>query len=103
MTSGLFLEMKTEDRDRIRGLAESAAKTAAILRPAFRRNPDGSSSEEPLVTEERLKQLRAGFGEKTASRHLRAMAFSWSAAAITPALGCSWTRGQPRGPQDVPL
>ncbi|KAI1753673.1 hypothetical protein F4782DRAFT_539380 [Xylaria castorea] len=46
------------------GLAEVAGQIGAIL--AFRRNADGSPSEEVLVSESRMKQLRAWFGGKAA-------------------------------------
>ncbi|UNI20472.1 hypothetical protein JDV02_006553 [Purpureocillium takamizusanense] len=52
-----------ELRSRIRGLAEAAGRIGAILRLAFRRNDDGSPSEEVLRSESRMKQLRAWFGE----------------------------------------
>ncbi|KAL7922790.1 kinase-like domain-containing protein [Trichoderma austrokoningii] len=50
-----------EHRGRIRGLAEAAGRIGAILRLAFRRNADGSASEEVIVSTERLglKQLMA--------------------------------------------
>ncbi|KAF7557034.1 hypothetical protein G7046_g6148 [Stylonectria norvegica] len=47
----------------IRDMAEAAGKIGAILRLAFRRNADGSPSEEILVSESRSKQLRAWFDE----------------------------------------
>ncbi|GAP89016.1 putative protein kinase-like domain [Rosellinia necatrix] len=53
-----------ERRARIQGLAEAAGQIGAILRLLFRRNADGSPSEEVLVSESRAKQLRAWFGEK---------------------------------------
>ncbi|SCV37101.1 uncharacterized protein FFB14_06424 [Fusarium fujikuroi] len=52
-----------ERRGRMQGLAEAAGQIGAILRLAFRRNADGSPSEEVLVSESRMKQLRAWFGE----------------------------------------
>ncbi|KAG5747770.1 hypothetical protein H9Q70_009555 [Fusarium xylarioides] len=55
-----------EHRGRIQGLAEAAGQIGAILRLAFRRNADGSPSEEVLVSESRMKQLRAWFGEQAA-------------------------------------
>ncbi|KAI3332892.1 hypothetical protein F4824DRAFT_514020 [Ustulina deusta] len=55
-----------ENRGRTQGLAEAACKIGAILRLAFRRNADGSPSEEVLVSESRINQLRAWFGEQTA-------------------------------------
>jgi hypothetical protein len=56
-----------EHRGRTRGLAEVASQIGAILRLAFRRNVDGSPSEEVLASESRMKQLRAWFGEQAAS------------------------------------
>ncbi|KAI1119981.1 hypothetical protein F5Y10DRAFT_273526 [Nemania abortiva] len=50
-------------RGRIRALAEAAGQIGAFLRLAFRRNPDGSPSEEVLVLESRMEQLRTWFGE----------------------------------------
>ncbi|KAJ2989134.1 hypothetical protein NUW58_g3623 [Xylaria curta] len=50
-----------ERRGRIRGLAEAAGQIGAILRLAFRCNADGSPTEEVLVSESRMKQLRAWF------------------------------------------
>jgi hypothetical protein len=60
-------EIEEEHRSRIQNLAEAAGQIGAILRLAFRRNADGSPSEEVLVSESRMKQLRAWFGEQTAS------------------------------------
>ncbi|KAK2009982.1 hypothetical protein LZ32DRAFT_639672 [Colletotrichum eremochloae] len=51
-----------ECRGRTQGLAEAAAQIGALLRLAFRRNADGSPSEEVLVSESRMRQLRAWFG-----------------------------------------
>ncbi|KAB5570379.1 hypothetical protein GE09DRAFT_706087 [Coniochaeta sp. 2T2.1] len=53
-----------ELRSRIQGLAEAAGQIGAILRLAFRRHADGSPSEEILLAESRMKQLRAWFGEQ---------------------------------------
>ncbi|KAK7429722.1 hypothetical protein QQZ08_003748 [Neonectria magnoliae] len=55
-----------EHRGRTQYLAEAACKLGAILRLAFRRHADGSPSNEVLVTESSLKQLRAWFGEEAA-------------------------------------
>ncbi|KAI0543856.1 hypothetical protein F4679DRAFT_567122 [Xylaria curta] len=44
-----------ERRGRIQGLAETAGQIGAVLRLAFRRNADGSPSEEILVLESRIK------------------------------------------------
>ncbi|KAJ0163689.1 hypothetical protein CTA2_2578 [Colletotrichum tanaceti] len=55
-----------ERRGRIQGLAEAAGQIGAVLRLAFRRNADGSPSEEVLVSESRMKQPRAWFGEQAA-------------------------------------
>lgn len=44
---------------RIRTSAEVAAKIWAVLRMAFHRNADGSPSDEVLVIESRMEQLRA--------------------------------------------
>ncbi|KAJ4323826.1 hypothetical protein N0V84_004172 [Fusarium piperis] len=52
-----------EQQSRTRDLAEAAGQIGAILRLAFRRNADGSPSEEVLMSESRMKQLRAWFGE----------------------------------------
>ncbi|KAF4439742.1 Mus38-like protein [Fusarium austroafricanum] len=57
-----------ERRGRVQGLAEAAGQIGAILRLAFRRNADGSPSEEVVVSESRMKQLRAWFGEEAARR-----------------------------------
>ncbi|KAH6957950.1 hypothetical protein BKA56DRAFT_601658 [Ilyonectria sp. MPI-CAGE-AT-0026] len=54
-----------EHRSRMQGLAEAACKIGAILRIAFRRNADGSPSNEVLVSESSAKQLRAWFSEET--------------------------------------
>ncbi|KAM4067016.1 hypothetical protein HRG_001026 [Hirsutella rhossiliensis] len=51
-----------ERRGRIRRLAEAAAQIGAILRLAFRRNADGSPSEDVLALESRMEQLRTWFG-----------------------------------------
>ncbi|KAM0433323.1 hypothetical protein ACHAPT_004199 [Fusarium lateritium] len=53
-----------ERRGRVRGLAEAAGQIGAILRLAFRRNADGSPSEEVLVLESRVKQLRVWFSDQ---------------------------------------
>ncbi|KAB5558335.1 hypothetical protein GE09DRAFT_109119 [Coniochaeta sp. 2T2.1] len=53
-----------ELRSRIQGLAEAAGQIGAILRLAFRRNADGSPSEEILLSESRMKQLRAWFSDQ---------------------------------------
>ncbi|KAK0629985.1 hypothetical protein B0T17DRAFT_589618 [Bombardia bombarda] len=55
-----------EHRGRIQGLAEAACKIGAILRLAFRRTADGSPSNEALVSESSVKQLRAWFSEEAA-------------------------------------
>lgn len=52
-----------EPRRKTREFAEAASKTSAILKLAFRRNGDGSPSEEILLSESRAKQFRAWFGE----------------------------------------
>ncbi|KZZ99739.1 Protein kinase-like domain protein [Moelleriella libera RCEF 2490] len=52
-----------EYRGRTRVLTEAAGQIGAILRLAFRRNANGSPSDEVLVSESRMKQLRAWFGE----------------------------------------
>lgn len=54
-----------ERRGGLRSLAEAACRTAAILRLAFRRNDNGSPSEEVLVSETNMKRLMAWFGEDT--------------------------------------
>lgn len=51
-----------ERRGRTRVLTEAAGQIGAILRLAFRRNANGSPSDEVLVSESRMKQLRAWFG-----------------------------------------
>lgn len=56
-----------EHRRRTRGLAKAACKIGAILRLAFRRNSDGSPSNEVLVSDSSAKQLRAWFGEEAAN------------------------------------
>jgi hypothetical protein len=56
-----------EHRSRTQDLAVAAAKIGAILRLAFRHNADGSPSEEVLVSESSIKQLRAWFGEQEAN------------------------------------
>lgn len=53
-----------ELRGRTQNLAEAAGQIGAILRLAFRRNDDGSASEEVLVSESSRKKLRAWFGEQ---------------------------------------
>ena len=53
-----------EQRGRPRNLAEAAGRIGAILRLSFQRNADGSPSEEVLMSESRLKQLRVWFGEQ---------------------------------------
>lgn len=56
--------IKREDRrEGIRALAEAAAKIWAVLRVAFRRNADGSPSEEVQVSGSSMEQLRAWLGE----------------------------------------
>lgn len=50
-------------RRRIRASAEAAAKIWAVLRLAFHRNADGSPSDEVLVIESRMEQLRAWLGK----------------------------------------
>ncbi|KAI0108615.1 hypothetical protein GGR51DRAFT_548158 [Nemania sp. FL0031] len=47
----------------IQALAEAAGRIGALIRLTFRRNPDGSPSDEVLVSESRMEQLRAWFGE----------------------------------------
>ena len=56
-----------EHRRRIQGLSGTASQIGAILRLAFKRNADGSPSEEVLVSQSRMKQLRAWFGEQAAN------------------------------------
>ncbi|KAM0401830.1 hypothetical protein HYE67_002823 [Fusarium culmorum] len=51
------LRRKTQD------LAKTAGQIGAILRLAFRRNDDGSPSEEVLVSERRIGQLKAWFND----------------------------------------
>lgn len=46
-------------RDRVRATAEAASKIGVVLSMAFRRNADGSPSEEVLVSETEIEQLRA--------------------------------------------
>lgn len=53
-----------ECRGRIQSRAEAAGQIGVILRLAFQRNADGSPSEEVLVSESRIKQLRAWFGDQ---------------------------------------
>ncbi|KAI0123330.1 hypothetical protein BJ170DRAFT_709363 [Xylariales sp. AK1849] len=53
-------------RSRTQDLAEAAAKISAILRLVFRRNTDGSPSEEISVSESSKIQLTAWFGEGAA-------------------------------------
>lgn len=50
-------------RETLRTSAEAAGKIWAVLRMAFRRNADGSPSEEVLVSEINMKQLRGWLGE----------------------------------------
>lgn len=50
-------------RGSIRTAAEAAGKIGAVLRLAFRRNADGSPSEEVLVSEVAMKHLRAWLDE----------------------------------------
>lgn len=50
-------------RDRVKGLAEAACKIGAILRLAFRRNANGSPSNEVLVPENNARQLEAWLKE----------------------------------------
>lgn len=50
-------------RARVKDLAEAAGQIGAILRQAFRRNNDGSPSEEVSLGGSRLAQLRAWLGE----------------------------------------
>ncbi|KAI0202828.1 hypothetical protein F4808DRAFT_60045 [Astrocystis sublimbata] len=57
-----------DNRGRTQSLAEAACKISAILRLAFRRNADGSPSEEVLVSESSINQLRAWFGERAANK-----------------------------------
>ncbi|KAF5230436.1 hypothetical protein FAUST_9803 [Fusarium austroamericanum] len=57
-------EIEGEDlRRKTQNLAEVAGQIGAILRLAFRRNDDGSPSEEVLVSQRRIGQLKAWFGE----------------------------------------
>ncbi|KPM41998.1 hypothetical protein AK830_g4580 [Neonectria ditissima] len=56
-----------EDRGKTKGLAEAACKVGAILRLAFRRNADGSPSNDVLVSQSSVKQLRAWFGVEAAT------------------------------------
>lgn len=50
-------------RETLRASAEAAGKIGAVLRMAFRRNADGSPSEDVFMSESRMKQLRAWLGE----------------------------------------
>ncbi|KAK7702005.1 hypothetical protein SLS64_009866 [Diaporthe eres] len=50
-------------RKTLRTSAEAAGRVWAVLRMAFRRNADGSPSEEVLVSEVNIKQLRGWLGE----------------------------------------
>jgi aminoglycoside phosphotransferase len=50
-------------RARVKDLAEAAGQIGAILRQAFRRNKDGSLSEEVSLGGSRLAQLSAWLGE----------------------------------------
>ncbi|WXC61528.1 hypothetical protein SNK03_007403 [Fusarium graminearum] len=50
-------------RRKTQNLAEVAGQIGAILRLAFRRNDDGSPSEEVLVSQRRIRQLKAWLGE----------------------------------------
>lgn len=54
---------EADRREKLRASAEAAGKIGALLRLAFRRNADGSPSEDVLVSESRMKQLRAWLGE----------------------------------------
>ena len=56
-----------ERRVRTQSLAEAAGQIGAILRLAFRRNADGSPSEEVLSSGSSMEQLRAWFGEQALS------------------------------------
>lgn len=49
-------------RGRVQVSAEAAGQIVAILRLSFRRNADGSPSEELLVSGSRMNQLKAWFG-----------------------------------------
>ena len=51
-----------ERRGKVQALAEAAGQIGAILRLPFRRNADGSPSEQILVSESRMNQLKAWFG-----------------------------------------
>ncbi|KAL2280906.1 hypothetical protein FJTKL_12216 [Diaporthe vaccinii] len=50
-------------RETLRTSAEAAGKIWAVLRMAFRRNADGSPSEEVMVAETGMEQLRGWLGE----------------------------------------
>ncbi|KAF0635838.1 hypothetical protein FPSE5266_11223 [Fusarium pseudograminearum] len=50
-------------RHKTQNLAEVAGQIGAILRLAFRRNDDGSPSEEVLVSGHRIRQLKVWLGE----------------------------------------
>lgn len=53
-------------RETLRISAEAAGKIWAVLRMAFRRNADGSPSEEVMVSEIGMEQLRAWLGNRGA-------------------------------------
>ncbi|KAF5023098.1 hypothetical protein F66182_4855 [Fusarium sp. NRRL 66182] len=55
----LIGSQRDEPQRKMRILAECASKVGAILRLAFRRKADGSPSEEMLLSESRIKQLKA--------------------------------------------
>ncbi|QPH19218.1 hypothetical protein C2857_004392 [Epichloe festucae Fl1] len=55
---------ESELRARIHILAKAASTIAAILRLAFRCNADGSPSEEVLISESSVEQLKAWFGDE---------------------------------------
>lgn len=54
---------REDRRGGIRTATEAVGKIGAVLRLAFRRNPDESPSEEVLVSEVAMKHLRAWLGE----------------------------------------
>ncbi|KAI0468719.1 hypothetical protein F4859DRAFT_490108 [Xylaria cf. heliscus] len=53
-----------ENREKTKSMAEAAGQIGAVLRLAFQRNADRSPSKEVLVSETRIKQLRAWFGNE---------------------------------------
>ncbi|EFY91195.1 hypothetical protein MAC_02866 [Metarhizium acridum CQMa 102] len=55
--------IEEEGRGRTRVLAETACTIGALLRLAFRRNADGSPSEQVLISESNMRRLKAWFSE----------------------------------------